>query len=232
MKIKSMIGMAVVATLVGCASAPQTPQEKVVQQVVDDLPSWYVDVPQADDDNKVLYVAGTGKSSMLMLAKDKAILDVEKQLANKIHAKVSARVKQYIREVGAGTPLAIEDNEFVVKKVVTEANVAGYVQKESKIMREGEFYRVYMLAEYPIEGNTLRAIAQTEDLINKFKGDKERAFKELDREIDSNRGNTTLNDTPVVPDVDKQSNYQPTSRDGDIIENVIYDDGEAYTSPL
>ena len=99
-------------------------------------------------------------------------------------------------------------------------------------MREGEFYRVYMLAEYPIEGNTLRAIAQTEDLINKFKGDKERAFKELDREIDSNRGNTTLNDTPVVPDVDKQSNYQPTSRDGDIIENVIYDDGEVYTSPL
>jgi len=232
MKIKSMIGMAVLATLVGCASAPQTPQEKVVQKTIDDLPKWYVELPEADKDDKILYVAGTGKSGMLMLAKDKALLDVEKQLANKIHAKVSARVKQYIREVGAGTPLVIEDNEFVVKKVVTEANVAGYVQKESKIMREGEFYRVYVLAEYPIEGNTLRAIAQTEDMINKFKGDKERAFKELDREIDANRGNQQLNETPVVPDVDKSVNYVPTSRDGDIIENVIYDDGAVYTSPL
>ena len=201
MKIKSMIGMAVLATLVGCASAPQTPQEKVVQRTIDDLPKWYVELPEADKDDKILYVAGTGKSGMLMLAKDKALLDVEKQLANKIHAKVSARVKQYIREVGAGTPLVIEDNEFVVKKVVTEANVAGYVQKDSKVLREGEFYRVYVLAEYPIEGNTLRAIAQTEDMINKFKGDKERAFKELDREIDANRGNQQLNETPVVPDV-------------------------------
>ena len=232
MKIKSMIGMAVLATLVGCASAPQTPQEKVVQKTIDDLPKWYVELPEADKDDKILYVAGTGKSGMLMLAKDKALLDVEKQLANKIHAKVSARVKQYIREVGAGTPLVIEDNEFVVKKVVTEANVAGYVQKDSKVLREGEFYRVYVLAEYPIEGNTLRAIAQTEDMINKFKGDKERAFKELDREIDSNRGNQQLNETPVVPDIDKSVNYVPTSRDGDIVENVIYDDGEVYISPL
>lgn len=232
MKIKSMIGMAVLAALVGCASAPQTPQEKVVQRTIDDLPKWYVELPEADQDDKILYVAGTGKSGMLMLAKDKALLDVEKQLANKIHAKVSARVKQYIREVGAGTPLVIEDNEFVVKKIVTEANVAGYVQKDSKILREGEFYRVYVLAEYPIEGNTLRAIAQTEDLINKFKGDKDKAFKELDREIDANRGNQQLNETPVVPDVDKSVNYVPTSRDGNIIENVIYNDGAVYTSPL
>ena len=224
MNIKSMIGMAVLATLVGCASAPQTPQEKVVQKTIDDLPKWYTDLPEVDKDDKVLYVAGTGKSGMLMLAKDKALLDVEKQLANKINAKISARVKQYIREVGAGTPLTIEDNEFVVKKVVTEANVAGYVQKESKIMREGEFYRVYILAEYPIEGNTLRAIAQTEDLIRKFKGDKEKAFKELDREIDSNRSDSTLNETPLT-------DYRPLEDNG-IQEKVIYDAGEVYTAPL
>ena len=201
MNIKSIVGAVSLAALVGCASAPQTEQEKVVQNTIDDLPSWYFELPEADDNNKVLYVAGTGKSGMLMLAKDKAILDVEKQLANKIHAKVSSRVKQYIREVGAGTPLAIEDNEFVVKKVVTEANVAGYIQKEMEVKREKDMYRVYLLAEYPVEGNTLRAIAQTEELINKFKGDKEKAFKELDREIDSNRSNQQLNETPVVPDV-------------------------------
>ena len=202
MKLRNIVGIGVIAGLVGCASAPQTAQEQHVQNVVDDIPSWYVDVPQADDDNQVLYVAGTGKSSMLMLAKDKAILDVEKQLANKINAKVSSRVKQYIREVGAGnTPLTIEDNEFVVKKVVTEAQVAGYIQKESEIMREGSNYRVYLLAEYPIEQNTLRAIAQTEELIKRFDGDKDKAFKELDREIDADRNLGTLNETPIADEV-------------------------------
>ena len=202
MKLRNIVGIGVIAGLVGCASAPQTAQEQHVQNVVDDIPSWYVEVPQADDDNQVLYVAGTGKSGMLMLAKDKAILDVEKQLANAINSKVSSRVKQYIREVGAGnTPLTIEDNEFVVKKVVTEAQVAGYVQKESEIMREGSNYRVYMLAEYPIEANTLRAIAQTEELIKRFDGDKEKAFKELDREIDSDRNLSTLNETPIADEV-------------------------------
>lgn len=202
MKLRNIVGIGVIAGLVGCASAPQTAQEQHVQNVVDDIPSWYVEVPQADDDNQVLYVAGTGKSSMLMLAKDKAILDVEKQLANKINAKVSSRVKQYIREVGAGnTPLTIEDNEFVVKKVVTEAQVAGYIQKESEIMREGSNYRVYMLAEYPIEQNTLRAIAQTEELIKRFDGDKDKAFKELDREIDADRNLSTLNETPIADEV-------------------------------
>ena len=202
MKLRNIVGIGVIAGLVGCASAPQTAQEQHVQNVVDDIPSWYVEVPQADDDNQVLYVAGTGKSGMLMLAKDKAILDVEKQLANAINAKVSSRVKQYIREVGAGnTPLTIEDNEFVVKKVVTEAQVAGYIQKESEIMREGTNYRVYLLAEYPIEQNTLRAIAQTEELIKRFDGDKDKAFKELDREIDSDRNLSTLNETPIADEV-------------------------------
>ena len=202
MKLRNIVGIGVIAGLVGCASAPQTAQEQHVQNVVDDIPSWYVEVPQADDDNQVLYVAGTGKSGMLMLAKDKAILDVEKQLANAINSKVSSRVKQYIREVGAGnTPLTIEDNEFVVKKVVTEAQVAGYIQKESEIMREGTNYRVYLLAEYPIEQNTLRAIAQTEELIKRFDGDKDKAFKELDREIDADRNLSTLNETPIADEV-------------------------------
>jgi len=187
MKLKPLIGALATVLVVGCASAPQTEQEKVVQTTIDNLPSWMVELPVPEDNNKELFVAGTGASTMLTLARDKATLDVEKQLANKISAKVSSRFKQYIREVGAGTPLTIQDNEQVVKKLVTEANVAGYHQIDSKIVREGNSFRVYLLARYPIEENTLRAIAQTERLINKFKGDKDKAFKELDAEINANR---------------------------------------------
>ena len=203
MNIKQLIGAVSVLALVGCASnSPVTKQEIAVQESIDNLPEWYVDLPKAEEGDDVLYVAGTGKSGMLMLAKDKAILDVEKQIANKLSAKVSSRFKQYIREVGAGTPLTIQDNEQVVKKLVTEANVAGYINEESAVLREGSYYRVYVLASYPIEENTLRAIAQTEAMIKKFGGDKDRAFKELDREIDANReGGQATYKTPVADDV-------------------------------
>ena len=187
MEIKKLIGALALTALVGCAATPQNEAEKKVQATIDNLPDWYVQLPESEND-KELYVAGPGLSGDLMLAKDKAILDVEKQLANKINAKVSSRVKQYIREVGAaGTPLTIEDSEFVTKKLVTEANVAGYINDDMEVYREGQYYRVYLLARYPVEANTLRAIAQTERLINKFKGDKDQAFKELDSEINANR---------------------------------------------
>jgi len=187
MNIKQILGAVALTALVGCAATPQNEVERKVQVTIDNLPEWYVELPESEND-KDLYVAGTGLSGDLMLAKDKAILDVEKQLANKISAKVSSRVKQYIREVGAaGTPLTIEDSEFVTKKLVTEANVAGYINEDMEVFREGQYYRVYLLAKYPVEANTLRALAQTERLINKFKGDKDKAFRELDSEINANR---------------------------------------------
>ena len=138
-------------------------------------------------------MAGTGVSGDLMLAKDKAILDVEKQLANKISAKVSSLVKQYIREVGASnSPLTIEDTEMVTKKMVKEANVAGYIDQDLVVIREGRNFRVYMLAKYPIEANTLRAISQAEDLIDRFDGDRDKAFEELDNDISGKRNDDKI----------------------------------------
>jgi len=225
MKLKPLIGALATVLVVGCASAPQTEQEKVVQTTIDNLPSWMVELPVPEDNNKELFVAGTGASTMLTLARDKATLDVEKQLANKISAKVSSRFKQYIREVGAGTPLTIQDNEQVVKKLVTEANVAGYHQIDSKIVREGNSFRVYLLARYPIEENTLRAIAQTERLINKFKGDKDKAFKELDAEINANRESNG-----DVPTNYNEQDPNRVSSNNEIQETVLVDNTTGTTT--
>ena len=197
MDIRKIVSAVAVVAVVGCASGPQTQQEKVVHETISNLPGWYTQLP-AHDSSKELYVAGTGASTNLALAKDKAILDVEKQLANKISAQVSSRFKQYIREVGADTPLTIEDNEIVVKKLVTEAEVAGYEQMDSVVVREGKMYRIYVLANYPIEENVLRAIRQQEKAMRQFSGDRDKAFKELDAEINANRIDN--NETPVIED--------------------------------
>ena len=87
-----------------------------VEKTVSKAPKWYIESPTNSD--KVVYIAGTGSSRSLTLARDKALLDAEKQLANQIDAMVSSRMKQYIREVGVNSPLTLEDNEQVVKKLV------------------------------------------------------------------------------------------------------------------
>jgi len=106
---------------------------------------------------------------------------------------VSSLVKQYIREVGASnSPLTIEDTEMVTKKMVKEANVAGYIDQDLVVVREGRNFRVYMLAKYPIEANTLRAISQAEDLIDRFDGDRDKAFEELDNDISGKRNDDKI----------------------------------------
>ena len=161
-------------------------QEKKTAVVIEGMPDWVVQLPKADK-NKELYVAGTGYSTNLKLARDKAFLDVEQQIANKVSAKISQQVKEYIREIGAGTPITIQDNEYVTKKVVTEAEVAGYQQADMAVLREGKGFRVYVLGYYPIEENVLRAMRQTEKMVNKIQGDKDDAFEELDNNIDAER---------------------------------------------
>jgi hypothetical protein len=191
--LSKILGVLALTVLVGCASTgPKLEVEKKVATTIKNIPEWYVQLPVSKDQQD-LYVAGTGVSGDLMLAKDKAILDVEKQLANKISAKVSSLVKQYIREVGASnSPLTIEDTEMVTKKMVKEANVAGYIDQDLVVVREGRNFRVYMLAKYPIEANTLRAISQAEDLIDRFDGDRDKAFEELDNDISGKRNDDKI----------------------------------------
>ena len=170
-----------------------------VEKTVSKAPKWYIESPTNSD--KVVYIAGTGSSRSLTLARDKALLDAEKQLANQIDAMVSSRMKQYIREVGVNSPLTLEDNEQVVKKLVVEANIAGYAINKTELQSEGKDYRFYVLLEYQVgEGNVLRAISQTNKLITKFKGDKEKAFKDLDKEIDAKRQDRdeTITNAPVT----------------------------------
>ena len=140
--------------------------EKKTAVVIEGMPEWVVQLPEADK-NKELYVAGTGYSTNLKLARDKAFLDVESQIANKVSAKVSKQVKEYLREIGNGNnPITIQDNEYVTKKVVTEAQVAGYQQEDMAV---------------------LRAMQQTQKMVNKIQGDKDEAFEELDNQIDAER---------------------------------------------
>lgn len=170
----------------GKSKTANSVQEKKTAVVIEGMPDWVVQLPEADK-TKELYVAGTGYSSNLKLARDKAFLDVEQQIANKVSAKISQQVKEYIREIGSGTPITIQDNEYVTKKIVTEAEVAGYQQADMAVLREGKGFRVYVLGYYPFEENVLRAKRQTEKMIKNIQGDKDKAFDELDNNIDAER---------------------------------------------
>lgn len=164
-------------------------QMEAVEQTINDAPKWYTKVPESTPN--FMFIAGTGSSRNLTLARDKAVLDSEKQLANQIDALVNSRMKEYVREVGAtNTPITISDIETVTKKVIVEANIAGYAMNKTIVVPEGKYYRWYVLLEYPVgEANVLRTIKETEKQLRMFNRDKDKAFDELQLEIDADRLN-------------------------------------------
>ena len=200
MDYRKLLALPVLAVMASCAAT--NPTNTVVSDTVKSnveqtkmleltdegkVPNWYVNIPEPGDE--VMFVAGSGTSRDLTLAKDKGILDAEKQLANQIDALVSSRFKQYQREVGSeNQPVIVTDNEQVVKKLVVEAQVAGYHIAKSTVVPEKQGYRWFVLLAYPVgEANALWQIKQTEKAARLFKGDKTKAFKELDSEIDAKR---------------------------------------------
>jgi hypothetical protein len=175
-------------------------QMELVEQTIADAPKWYTKVPESSPN--FMFIAGTGSSRNLTLARDKAVLDAEKQLANQIDALVSSRMKEYVREVGANSPITISDNESVTKKLILEANIAGYAMNKTIVVPEGKHYRWYVLLEYPVgEANVLRTIKETEKQLRVFSTDKNKAFEELQLEIDADRA---TNNEVTVGQVEKQ----------------------------
>lgn len=191
MNISNIFLASTLALMVGCSTSNtlkatndyERQQFAQVERAVSAVPDWFIAVPKGDK-NKI-YVVGTGSSRNLSMARDKALLDAEKQLGNQIDALVSSQVKQYTREVGAGTAITIEDNELVIKKVVAEANVAGYQIDRTVVQAEGSQYRFYVMLAYSIgEDNVVKTLQDVDRLTRKFSGDRRRALRELDLEIE------------------------------------------------
>lgn len=178
--------------LASCATPkPGTPEAEMakeearveaMEETLSDLPSWYLNVPQ--DDNKV-YAVGTATSRDLQLALDKSILNAKRSLADRINGVLSSKMKSFVSEVGSGEDTeVISEVERVTTSLITEVNVAGYIQKDAKLMSKGGEYRSFVLLEYPLgSANRILVDQVKKNQILNTRLRSSKAFQDLEDEI-------------------------------------------------
>jgi hypothetical protein len=148
-----------------------------------DVPAWYIKAPASTED--YVYVTGTAVSSDLSMSRQKALLDGQVQLADKLNGVVNALIKQN-RKDDSGS-MDTDRTQLTVKKLIIDTAITGYHLEDTKIMAENRGYRTFVLIRYPL-GDANRLL---KDKLRKERQDREDAREngqnELEREIEARK---------------------------------------------
>lgn len=165
-------------------------QGRVESPLTIDLPSWYVKAPAPTED--FIFVAGTGVSNDLSMSHQKALMDAQLKLADKINGEMNALVKQQKND-SAGT-VNTDKTSITTKKVIARTSLTGYYIEDSRIQPENRGYRTFVLVRYPL-GDANRMLK--DKLMRENQDNNSNASQEeLDREI--NRGKPVSQVAPVT----------------------------------
>ncbi|WP_144379616.1 hypothetical protein [Photobacterium toruni] len=174
--------------LIGCSTSPLERHEKLVEkqfeqredrvdEVIDNIPDWYVQVPQPTGSG--FYAAGTSTGRLLKTSVMKSTLDAEFALAKQYKQLVSGNERSFVRESGEGDNAQLQSEaQQVVDKLVKEVDLSGYKVIDKLIQKEGVTYRSYVLLYMPYDANNLVKMARKTTRIAA-----QEAYDELDRRI-------------------------------------------------
>lgn len=153
---------------------------RVENAVTIDVPAWYIKAPASTEE--YTYVTGTGLSSDLGMSREKAMLDAQVRLAEKINGVVNSMTKQ-VKKDDSGS-VNSDRTSMVVKKLAIDVAIAGHHLEDSKIMAENRGYRTFVLVRYPIgdANRILKDRIQRERSNDASSGDE----NELDKFINKN----------------------------------------------
>ena len=160
----------------GCGGGPETMQSADTG----DIPAWYTNVPQ---DSNYVYAVNTATSQDMQLAYDKATTGARAELGRQVGLKVSGLQKRFEEETGAGQDAQLMQQFTQATKTVVSTTMSGSRVKEKSHLKDGNIYRAYVLAEYPLgaaNAALLQAIKQNELMYTRFRASQ--AYKDLDQE--------------------------------------------------
>ena len=160
----------------GCGGGPETMQSADTG----DVPAWYTNVPQ---DSNYVYAVNTATSQDMQLAYDKATTGARAELGRQVELKVSGLQKRFEEETGAGQDAQLMQQFTQATKTVVSTTMSGTRVKEKTHLKDGNIYRAYVLAEYPLgaaNAALLQAIKQNEQMYTRFRASQ--AYKDLDQE--------------------------------------------------
>jgi len=157
-------------------------QGKVDAPQTIDIPAWYIKAPNSTED--FVYIAGTGYSSDLSMSREKAVLDAQVKLADKINGTINALVKQYKTDNGGA--MGTDKTSLTVKKLIVDTAVTGYHIEDSRVVNENRAYRSFVLIRYPM-GDANRLLKDKMQRENSSGTNVDAALDELEQEINSRK---------------------------------------------
>ena len=84
--------------------------------------------------NLSLVACGSGVSSNLNMAMNRAILDAKRQLADTINSEISSNMDDYLKSTGtSGNEQVKQASELVTKNTIIQAKLIGYKQLKNKL---------------------------------------------------------------------------------------------------
>jgi len=129
---------------------------------------------------------GQGISGRMDLAKKKAVLDAQGQLASILKTKVSKLNKSFQEEIGSANDSEINEAFTNVVKAVSKATLRGAITKKVKYLRDKETKNITAGVVVAIEPNKINMsifdeLKKKPKLYERFRASQ--AYKELDNEM-------------------------------------------------
>ena len=159
-----------------------TPEETIVSN----MPDWCLNLPSSE---VALYRCGIGESSDLNMARNRAVLDAKRGLADSIDIQISSRMEDFLKATGTGDNEEIRQrSEVVTKNVTVEAQLIGYKETKAETQSVGSKFLHYVLLEYPIgQANQALLTKIKEDEVLSTTEAADKAMAELEAEIENKR---------------------------------------------
>lgn len=176
----------------GCATTPELTKVKAEQKAQDakvdqvektlsNIPNWYMKPPKSNEEG--FFAAGTGISSTLDMALTKARINAEFELAKMYRQIVSGNERAFTSETtntATDTSKVVSHTEKTVDKLIANAELTEYDIQDTKVIREGTQYRVYLLSFMPYDSND----DGKDELYRDVKHTSDAAFADLERRVD------------------------------------------------
>lgn len=167
MLARLLLAAVLTAGLTGCGSSGQA---------LDEMPDWATDKP---DSEQFIYGTGTGTSSNLQSALDKADLRAQADIASTLEDQVEELRRGFREDVNGN-----ESEQFTqALEQVTSQVLRGVTSEETKVIEDGDGYRSYALVKMPI-GEAYKKLLNQLDQGASTRLRKSEAFEQLKKEVE------------------------------------------------
>lgn len=191
-KLKLLAVAVTLGTLSACGTVSKDRTKYTTISSVQEIqaPDWFNRPPVSTKDQ--LYVTGTSSSVNYGSSRQKALLDAQVMLGDKVNGEMNALVQQFQNDVGSSF---ITNTTTNVKKLIAETDLTGYSIEQLTTIRVGNEYQTFVLLRYPIgEANDLlkhklAVKAQRESTMRATQGQ-----IDLNRELDRKNQRETARD--------------------------------------